>query len=93
MPKSERNKGFQLAIHGNGDKAIDNILGVLQRLKDEGYEFSNLRPRIEHASILHDDQIQKMKELGVTPSFLIGHVYYWGTFMRDKVFGQKKYNC
>ena len=88
--KERTEQGFQLAIHGNGDKAIDNILEVLQRLKDEGYEFSNLRPRIEHASILHDDQIQKMKELGVTPSFLIGHVYYWGTFMRDKVFGKEK---
>jgi predicted amidohydrolase YtcJ len=31
-----------------------------------------------------------MKELGVTPSFLIGHVYYWGTFMRDKVFDEEK---
>ena len=88
--KQRTEQGFQLAIHGNGDKAIDNILEVLQRLKDEGYEFSSLRPRIEHASILHDGQIQKMKELGVTPSFLIGHVYYWGTFMRDKVFGEEK---
>jgi predicted amidohydrolase YtcJ len=88
--KERTEQGFQLAIHGNGDKAIDNILEVLQRLKDEGYEFTGLRPRIEHASILHDDQIQKMKELGVTPSFLIGHVYYWGTFMRDKVFGAEK---
>ena len=88
--KERTEQGFQLAIHGNGDKAIDNILEVLQRLTDEGYELASLRPRIEHASILHDDQIQKMKELGVTPSFLIGHVYYWGTFMRDKVFGEEK---
>lgn len=88
--KERTEQGFQLAIHGNGDKAIDNILEVLQRLKNEGYDLSIARPRIEHASILHDDQIQKMKELGVTPSFLIGHVYYWGTFMRDKVFGEEK---
>ena len=88
--KLRTEQGFQLAIHGNGDKAIDNILEVLQRLANEGYELANLRPRIEHASILHDDQIQKMKELGVTPSFLIGHVYYWGTFMRDNVFGKEK---
>jgi len=88
--KERTEQGFQLAIHGNGDKAIDNILEVLQRLKDEGYDFTDLRPRIEHASILHDDQIKTMKELGVTPSFLIGHVYYWGTFMRDKVFGKEK---
>ena len=88
--KLRTEQGFQLAFHGNGDKAIDNILEVLQRLVNEGYELANLRPRIEHASILHDDQIQKMKALGVTPSFLIGHVYYWGTFMRDKVFGEEK---
>jgi predicted amidohydrolase YtcJ len=88
--KQRAEQGFQLAIHGNGDKGIDNILEVLQRLTEEGFELEDLRPRIEHASILHDDQIQKMKELGVTPSFLIGHVYYWGTFMRDKVFGEEK---
>ncbi len=88
--KQRTEEGFQLAIHGNGDQAIDNILEVLQRIKDKGYELEKFRPRIEHASILHDDQVQKMKELGVTPSFLIGHVFYWGTFMRDKVFGKEK---
>jgi predicted amidohydrolase YtcJ len=88
--KERAEQGFQLAIHGNGDKGIDNILEVLERLAEEGYDLEDLRPRIEHASILHDNQIKKMKELGVTPSFLIGHVYYWGTFMRDKVFGEEK---
>jgi len=90
LAKQRAEQGFQLAIHGNGDKAIDNILEVLERLKNEGFDLASLRPRIEHSSILHDDQIQKMKELDVTPSFLIGHVYYWGTFMRDEVFGKEK---
>lgn len=83
-------EGWQLALHGNGDKAIDNILEVLQILKDKGYDLEALRPRIEHCSILHDEQIEKMKELGVSASFLIGHVHYWGTFMRDEVFGPEK---
>jgi len=83
-------EGWQLALHGNGDKAIDNILEVLQILKDKGYDLEALRPRIEHCSILHDEQIEKMKELGVSASFLIGHVHYWGTFMRDNVFGPEK---
>jgi predicted amidohydrolase YtcJ len=83
-------EGWHLALHGNGDKAIDNILEVMQRLKDKGYDLSALRPRIEHCSILHDEQIEKMKELGVSASFLIGHVHYWGTFMRDSVFGPEK---
>ena len=80
-------EGWQLAMHGNGDKAIDNILETMQYLKDQGYDIAALRPRIEHCSILHDEQIEKMKELGVSASFLIGHVHYWGTFMRDSVFG------
>lgn len=83
-------EGWQLAMHGNGDQAIDNILAVIQNLKDKGYDVAALRPRIEHCSILHDEQIEKMKELGVSASFLIGHVHYWGTFMRDSVFGPEK---
>lgn len=90
LAQKRADEGWQLAIHGNGDKGIDNILTVIERLDSLGYDISKLRPRIEHASILHDDQIEKMKELKVSASFLIGHVYYWGTFMRDSVFGVEK---
>ena len=31
-----------------------------------------------------------MAKMGISPSFLIGHVYYWGQAMRDKVFGHAK---
>jgi len=87
----ERTKqGWQLAIHGNGDAAIDNILTVIETLSNEGLDVASLRPRIEHASILHDEQIEKMKKYGVSASFLIGHVHYWGVFMRDMVFGEEK---
>lgn len=88
---TERAKdGWQLAIHGNGDAAIDNILTVMETLDKHGYDVASLRPRIEHCSILHDDQIEKMRKYGVSASFLIGHVYYWGAFMRDEVFGHEK---
>jgi predicted amidohydrolase YtcJ len=83
-------QGWPLAIHGNGDKGIDNILDALQAARDEGLDFAGLRPRIEHCSILHDDQIAHMKDLGVSPSFLIGHVHYWGVAMRDEIFGEAK---
>ena len=83
-------QGWPLAIHGNGDKAINNILDALQAAKMDGLDIAGLRPRIEHCSILHDDQIARMKELGVSASFLIGHVHYWGVAMRDKIFGEAK---
>lgn len=84
------NEGWQLAIHGNGDKGIDNILDALENAQKAGVDLAANRPRIEHCSILHDEQIQRMKALNVSASFLIGHVHYWGTFMRDSVFGPQK---
>ncbi|SMF15582.1 hypothetical protein SAMN02745866_01019 [Alteromonadaceae bacterium Bs31] len=83
-------KGWHLAIHGNGDAAIDNILDTCEALRDAGIDLSKVRPRIEHCSILHDEQIARMKHLGVSASFLIGHVHYWGVAMRDEVFGEEK---
>jgi predicted amidohydrolase YtcJ len=83
-------KGWHLAIHGNGDAAIDNILDACEAMRDAGIDMNKVRARIEHCSILHDDQIKRMKELGVSASFLIGHVHYWGVAMRDHVFGEEK---
>ena len=83
-------KGWHLAIHGNGDAAIDNILDTCEALVEAGIDMSRVRPRIEHCSILHDEQIARMKRLGVSASFLIGHVHYWGVAMRDEVFGEEK---
>ncbi|EAQ44818.1 amidohydrolase domain protein [Roseobacter sp. MED193] len=83
-------KGWHLAIHGNGDAAIDNILDTCEALREAGIDMSRVRPRIEHCSILHDEQIARMKDLGVSASFLIGHVHFWGIAMRDEVFGEEK---
>jgi predicted amidohydrolase YtcJ len=83
-------KGWQLAIHANGDAAIDNVLDACEAVRDAGIDLSKVRVRIEHCSILHDEQIARMQELGVSASFLIGHVHYWGVAMRDEVFGEQK---
>lgn len=83
-------KGWQLAIHGNGDAAIDNVLDACEAVQNAGIDMRKVRARIEHCSILHDEQIDRMKRLGVSASFLIGHVHYWGVAMRDQVFGEEK---
>ncbi len=83
-------KGWHLSIHGNGDAAIDNVLDACEAVREAGIDMKKVRPRIEHCSILHDEQIERMRALGVSASFLIGHVHYWGTAMRDEVFGEKK---
>ena len=83
-------KGWPLSLHGNGDAAIDSILDAVEAARDEGVDVRALRCRIEHCSILHDDQIRRITALGMVPSFLIHHVHYWGHVMRDQVFGPEK---
>lgn len=82
-------QGWQLVIHGNGDRAIDRILDAFDAAKAKGAPLDK-RPRIEHCSILHDEQIERIAALGISPSFLIGHVYYWGQAFRDEIFGPEK---
>ncbi len=83
-------KGWHIAMHGNGDAAIDSILDAVEAAKNEGVDVRGLRCRIEHCSILHDEQILRMQALDMVPSFLINHVHYWGHVMRDDVFGPEK---
>lgn len=85
-------RGWPLALHANGDAGIDMVLDTCQALHDEGIDMARVRPRIEHCSMLHDDQIARMKTLGVSASFLIGHVHFWGVWMRDRVFGLERVN-
>ena len=82
-------QGWQVVVHGNGDRTIDAILDAYEEARARGLSLAR-RPRIEHCSILHDEQIGRIKELGVSPSFLIGHVYYWGQAFRDNIFGPDK---
>ena len=83
-------RGWPLSLHGNGDAAIDSILDAVEAMQDEGVDARALRCRIEHCSILHDEQIARMQALDMVPSFLINHVHYWGHVMRDQVFGPEK---
>lgn len=69
--------GFQMAMHGNGDAVIDNIISAVKRAKEQGVNV--IRPRIEHCSIVLDDQLEKLKQLDISCSFLIGHVHLWGS--------------
>ena len=85
-------RGWPLALHANGDAGIDMVLDACAAVAAAGIDMRRIRARIEHCSMLHDDQIARMKALGVSASFLIGHVHFWGVWMRDRVFGPERLN-
>jgi predicted amidohydrolase YtcJ len=82
-------QGWQVVIHANGDQAIDNALDAIEAAYAAGVPRER-RFRIEHCSVLHDEQIARIKAMNVSPSFLIGHVHYWAKAFRDEVFGPEK---
>ncbi|MFQ5758851.1 MAG: amidohydrolase [Candidatus Bathyarchaeia archaeon] len=66
--------GFQLAVHAIGDRAVDLVLTALQKALNE-MPRKNHRHRIEHASVLNEELIGRMKRLGaiasVQPHFVV----------------------
>ena len=46
--------------------------------------------RIEHATMARQDQIDRMKRLGVQPSFIPDFVYLYGAAYRDRIFGPER---
>ncbi len=82
-------QGWQVTVHANGDLAIDRALDAFEAAYAAGAS-RDLRFRIEHCSVLHDEQIARIASLGISPSFLIGHVHYWGKAFRDEIFGPEK---
>ncbi len=80
--------GLSLAIHAIGDKANRVVLDGLQLLREyeQLHSISGLKHRIEHAQLLHPDDIKRLSELKVVGSMQPIHTTsdldisdkYWG---------------
>ncbi|MEM2126114.1 MAG: amidohydrolase [Candidatus Methanosuratincola sp.] len=62
-------RGWRVALHAIGDRAMDEVIEVLQTCEEPQ------RHRIEHAMILDEEQLVRLKELGcwvvMQPEFLL----------------------
>ena len=71
VAKTIDENGLQLAVHAIGDKAIEMVLDVYRALENT----KRLRHRIEHLSVLRDDELEEISKLGVVgvvqPHFII----------------------
>lgn len=71
------NLGMQLAIHAIGDGGIQASLDAYEAALENNYREDH-RHRIEHCEILTEEQIQRIKRLGVIPSMQPNFVGEWG---------------
>jgi predicted amidohydrolase YtcJ len=73
---------WQIGVHANGDRAIDMVLRVYQRLQRERPR-RNPRFRLEHCTVVNDSLVQRIKALGAIPTPFAAYVYYHGEKMRE----------
>ena len=78
--------GWQVMVHTNGDAAVEFVLEAYEELLPS-YGTTDLRHRLEHCSFTTDDQLARIAAAGLSPSFLMNHVYYWGAAFRDTILG------
>jgi predicted amidohydrolase YtcJ len=81
--------GRPLAVHGNGDAAIDDVLDAFEAAQRASPR-ADPRFVLVHAQMAREDQLDRMKALGVIPSFFVLHTYYWGDRHRDIFMGPER---
>ena len=60
--------GYQMAIQGIGDRAYRELLDIYEAEFDKHPEKTDPRWRIEHAQVIHPDDVQRTVDLGVIPA-------------------------
>ena len=51
---------------------------------------TDLRPVMVHAQTVREDQLDDMKELGIIPTFFLDHIWFWGDYHYESVFGPER---
>jgi predicted amidohydrolase YtcJ len=69
-------KGYQVALHAQGDYGIDVALDAIQYAMWK-HPRPDPRHRIEHCQCVTEHGLQRMKRLGVIGSFYPHHSWYW----------------
>jgi predicted amidohydrolase YtcJ len=83
-------QGWQLSIHANGDRAIEQTLNNYAKLLAGNAKPESRRLRIEHFTINTPEQVKKAIKLGVVPGFTVGHVDYWGEAFHNHIVGPER---
>ena len=92
LMKPYYDQGWQIAIHANGDRAIEQTLNNYEKLLSSGGNSKDRRLRIEHYTVSTEAQVKRTVKLSVLPGFTIGHVDYWGETFHNQILGPKRAN-
>jgi predicted amidohydrolase YtcJ len=78
-----------LQAHANGDAAAEQLINAVEQAV-KSTSATDMRTVMIHAQTVRDDQLDRMAELGMIPSFFSAHTFFWGDWHRDSVFGAER---
>ena len=71
-------EGTQLLAHCNGDQASEQFLVAYYHALNDMHIEPETRPVMIHAQTLRADQIKRMAQTDMIPSFFVSHIYHFG---------------
>ena len=80
--------GTQVAIHAHGERAIEQVLGVYQRVNPK--KDDRVRHRIEHLGLATKQQLEMCGKLGVAPSFFVDQLRVYGSTLSEYILGAER---
>jgi predicted amidohydrolase YtcJ len=80
--------GWQLAVHSQGDYSNANAAQSINRLLGE--DNKQQRHRFEHCLLIKEETLQAFQKQGLTPSFHINHILYYGDALADNIIGEQR---
>lgn len=89
LVKNYHNAGLQLALHGNGDAAIDLIIEAVAEAQAQNYR-QDARHLLVHGQLIRADQLAQLAQLQISATFFPAHVYYWGDWYLNTLLGQER---
>jgi predicted amidohydrolase YtcJ len=75
-----------LIAHANGDAAAEMLVNAVDKATGQ-LSVADARVVMIHAQTVRDDQLDRMAELGMIPSFFSAHTFFWGDWHRESVLG------
>ena len=84
--------GWQMNVHCNGDAASEQLIRCYTKAIEETGIHADLRPVMVHAQTVREDQLDRMKEIGMIPTFFLDHIHYWGDYHYTSVLGPERAN-
>jgi predicted amidohydrolase YtcJ len=81
--------GWQVLTHAQGDRGTREIMDLYEQALASGSRADH-RWRLEHCALIAPEDLERAADLGVTPSFHVNHVYYYGSELREHIIGPER---